>query len=206
MPDRFNLASGHLQEAVLNEYLDGMLEAAFARQVEEHLAMCPECRLNLESLQVLFSSLEELPDEPLERDLVPGVFAGVSHGAETVFLRRIKFALGLQIGLAVALLVSVWPWIEEEFLTRRWLPSLERTLVTAVQFLSEGQLPATRVWQELSEKAVESLQTFEQWLAQSPAISFSTIQLALLLGASLFIWLAVNRRLIGQSQSENKSV
>ena len=39
----------HLER--ISEYLDGELDSSVCRQVEEHLASCPECRQCLESLQ-----------------------------------------------------------------------------------------------------------------------------------------------------------
>jgi anti-sigma factor RsiW len=65
----------HLDDVLLNEYLDEALERSARTEVEAHLAHCPDCSIRLMKLRTLFSDLESLPDLPLERDLTPAVLA-----------------------------------------------------------------------------------------------------------------------------------
>jgi len=55
----------HLQR--ISEYLDGELDSSICRQVEEHLAACPECRDCLESLRRTI----QLCKEAAQQDIPP---------------------------------------------------------------------------------------------------------------------------------------
>lgn len=50
-------------EALLDDYVDGTLDPALARNAETHLASCPECRADVESLQRLLAATAALPRE-----------------------------------------------------------------------------------------------------------------------------------------------
>jgi len=63
----------HLDDEVLNEYLDGALPAGQEKGVEAHLAICPDCSARLVEMQQLFVALADLPDKPAPHDLVPEV-------------------------------------------------------------------------------------------------------------------------------------
>jgi hypothetical protein len=65
----------HLSETQFNEYLDQMLDDTSRQQVQAHLDVCKQCRAELAELEMLFSTLSELPDMPLTRNLMPGVLA-----------------------------------------------------------------------------------------------------------------------------------
>ncbi|MBT3713509.1 MAG: zf-HC2 domain-containing protein, partial [Anaerolineae bacterium] len=63
----------HLNEIELNEYLDQMLDKATQKKVEAHLADCEKCRAQVNDLKTLFSTLDELPEIPLTRNLTPNI-------------------------------------------------------------------------------------------------------------------------------------
>lgn len=63
----------HLDEELLNEYLDNVLDAQQRQRAEAHLAGCPDCRARLDELQAVFLALEALPESPLAHDLSAGV-------------------------------------------------------------------------------------------------------------------------------------
>ncbi len=65
----------HLSKEIINEYLDQMLDDKSRQQAEAHLDTCEQCRAELADLEMLFSSLDELPEIPLTRDLKAGVLA-----------------------------------------------------------------------------------------------------------------------------------
>ena len=60
-----NLPESHPQDAVLNEYLDGMLPSEESAALESHLERCANCRQRLADLRRVFSSLSDLPEAPL---------------------------------------------------------------------------------------------------------------------------------------------
>ncbi len=61
----------HLDETVLNEYLDEALEQAARSAVEAHLEACPDCRTQLDELRMVFYSLSLIEEKPLAHDLTP---------------------------------------------------------------------------------------------------------------------------------------
>ena len=197
MPD-VSLPSTHLEEAELNEYLDKTLDAAENERAARHLAGCALCNGRLEDLRTLFVALDGLPDAPLERDLVKGVLSQIAPPVEAAFSSRARLVLGLQAILAAALAVALWPFIETSYPAPVYQPTIESALLSGMQLVSEWQTG----WQALVDALLQQLAILEQWLPQLGALPFSTRQVALLLGISLFAWLAVNERLIGARRTD----
>jgi anti-sigma factor RsiW len=101
----------HLSEEEINLYLDGALAAEDRTGLEEHLGSCAACRQRLDELRWLFAGLDSAPEVPLQRDLVPGVLAGlparrISPGRTPAWLRG---AMAIQMALGLGLLVLAWP-------------------------------------------------------------------------------------------------
>lgn len=61
----------------LSEYLDGLLEASEARQLEEHLHSCPACATTLEELRAVVAQAHRLEDRSPSTDLWPGIAARI---------------------------------------------------------------------------------------------------------------------------------
>lgn len=106
----------HIDESLLQDFLEGFLDPEEEAAVQEHLDSCSECVGQLESLTELLHNLKELPLEALPaRDLWPQV-AWRMGGAETADAGkdRKRFSLsGWQLMAAsIALMVisggSVW--------------------------------------------------------------------------------------------------
>jgi anti-sigma factor RsiW len=117
-----DLPDAHLSDEVLNEYLDGALEAATWHDASAHLGGCPACAARLAELQALFAHLDSLPSVALTRDLAPGVLQAVRQATARGRLpanipRRPVFRLlfGLQLLAGLALLWFAWP-----FVASRW--------------------------------------------------------------------------------------
>lgn len=67
----------------LDEYLDGALEPSEAEQVEAHLAACPECRTEAESIRVLIAQAAALPRSIAPtRDLWEAIESRLGSAAE----------------------------------------------------------------------------------------------------------------------------
>ncbi|NIR46366.1 MAG: hypothetical protein GWN99_18145 [Gemmatimonadetes bacterium] len=66
----------------LSEYLDGELSAEERRELEAHLAECPECSATLDELRRVVARAAVLEDQPPTTDLWPGIAEriGVSSG------------------------------------------------------------------------------------------------------------------------------
>lgn len=96
----------HPDRARLNDYADGLLSAEQAAGVEEHLALCADCRQVVEDIRVLADDLAALPrDVSPPRDLRPPV----PRHAPRRWL-RIAAAVALLLGAgAAAVLVTGGP-------------------------------------------------------------------------------------------------
>ncbi|MBT3316261.1 MAG: hypothetical protein HN390_16800 [Anaerolineae bacterium] len=101
----------HLNENQLNEYLDQMLDDASRQQAETHLASCKQCRAELADLEMLFSSLAELPEIPLKHDLKAGVLARLPREMQIPVLWR-QPAFVMQSLLTIILLAIGIPIFE----------------------------------------------------------------------------------------------
>ncbi|MFO7649730.1 MAG: zf-HC2 domain-containing protein [bacterium] len=98
----------------LVELADGNLAGAEQSAVEAHVAACPDCRRELESLRADTALLRSLPEPPVPDGLEPGVMWAVRSSArpvrrpalQLVFVRAgavALFALGLLLGVGVGL-------------------------------------------------------------------------------------------------------
>lgn len=63
-----------------SEYLDGELDRREAEEMEVHLEACPGCRRLLRDLEQIRSRARSLPDLTPDRDLWPGIAAGILEG------------------------------------------------------------------------------------------------------------------------------
>jgi hypothetical protein len=64
----------HIDESTLHDFRDGLVTPDIEKQVREHIAVCPECREELEGLTSLLKDLGSLPVEAQpSRDLWPQI-------------------------------------------------------------------------------------------------------------------------------------
>ena len=104
----------HLTEPQLNEYLDQMLDVPTQQKVEAHLSDCEGCRAQIAPLEILFSTLDELPEVPLTRDLKVGVLAGLPKTVEIPTLWQQPAFLAQSL-LTVILLTLTMPILNRQF-------------------------------------------------------------------------------------------
>src|SRR5207237_1123301 len=63
------VSMSHVDDGILHGYLDGELAPAEAREVDAHLAQCPECRRRVDEGRALIARAAELPrQEPARRE------------------------------------------------------------------------------------------------------------------------------------------
>jgi anti-sigma factor RsiW len=55
---------------LVGDYLDGHLDASIRRRVEEHLVLCPPCRVYIEQVRETVRALGELPAGALSDEAV----------------------------------------------------------------------------------------------------------------------------------------
>jgi len=68
--------------AQLSSYLDGELGEQERRQLDEHLASCPECQAVLEDLKLIVAAAPHYEGRPPGRDLWPGIKTHLNAGAK----------------------------------------------------------------------------------------------------------------------------
>ena len=96
--------SEHPNKETFQGYLDDELTQLERRQVEAHLRICLTCEAELIQLRGLFHSIESIPSEPLEEDLVPGVMAAVQPRANWLP----SVAVGELMAAALTLALVLW--------------------------------------------------------------------------------------------------
>lgn len=107
----------HISENQLNLYVDKMLSPQEQAAVETHLTDCASCRVELESLQTLFSALDTLQPDPLMVDLTPAVLRDVFTERQRASRRR-RLAwgvVGLQGIIIIALFFFGWSMLSRQF-------------------------------------------------------------------------------------------
>jgi hypothetical protein len=187
----------HLSEEQLNEYLDGALEEQTYRKVASHLAECADCRAQLEDLKLVFTSLGDLPESPLARDLTPFIMLRLLPNLPVrVWTRAFAAQWGVVLGILFWLALQVIPVISiSEF--NFPVPSTLgfQTLITRLLTI-QFELPTLR-FPTLSYR-------LPQFDIQIPAISLqlSTIHVAALMIPAFLLWVVGNAILL-RSRHEN---
>ena len=173
-----------LDDALLNEYLDGTLNEAARQEVERQLAQSPEAQARLAELQSLFAAFEDVTEVPLPNDLSTSVLAAIrSDETPQSTSWGLRLLPILQLVVVVILLGIFWTalleWLQygranlSEFIPTVPLPALMPT--EAVQDW------LTAVWLEASNFSFQIELAAGQWL--------------LLLSIALVFWLIGNRLL-----------
>ncbi|MFZ0544880.1 MAG: zf-HC2 domain-containing protein [Candidatus Promineifilaceae bacterium] len=187
----------HIDDYLLNEYLDGQLDAATRMRVGEHLAVCEDCQVRLAEEQALFASLAQMPDVPLTVDLSRQVVARLSAEFKPRPIPRWAIpVVALQVLTAVVLFVWLWP-------------SIQPVLETAGQALPQN---IEQILPDLSlSQAVDPLASGAEWLsdlgrALTPDSSLPILEGFLIIGLAFILWLAGSGLLLRQSlATPNKS-
>jgi len=171
----------HIDEFVLNEYLDEALSDSERESVAQHLTICPDCQARLAELQLVFTALADVADVALTTDLAPRVLANIPTQAQPrVWLRVL---LGLQAITAVIFLTVLWPSIQTYvMMMSQW--AQER--VTAVTWPPEW-------WQR---SVVWATAMLEQFSNEQTTINLAAEQWLWLIGLALITWLVGNTVLL----------
>jgi hypothetical protein len=196
-----NLPESHPNDALLNEYLDGMLPPGESSALESHLERCANCSQRLADLQQVFSRLRDLPELPLSVDLAARVTETLKQqrvGENTPFIEQRRLFLhprlsqlvtGVEAFAALFLLVLYWQ-------------SILHTLFRAV--------PQTMaaVWQTLSQSILELVHPLLTLFTQVPSLlpqwNSATFPLLETLTLLALFWLAGNGYLIFETRRSRR--
>jgi hypothetical protein len=186
----------HLTDDTFNAYIDRALTPAALAEAEAHLATCVSCATQLNTLRVVFASIEALPEVPLSRDLSAAVIASIKP-ARTPSTRPVinpvmRVALVFQFLLALVALAIAVPFVAQITAALpalssfnlantglQWLTSTYQTFTTS--FRPETLIPTTDL---------TSLFT------QIPTLQLSTAIIVLSLTAVTILWFVGNGLLL----------
>ncbi len=102
-----NSPSQHIDDEQIFEYLDQALTQKKRAEFEAHLDNCQICIERLEKHTAIFTAIEGIPDQTLERDLAPEVLSALKKGKS---LSPIWWwLLGIQGILALGLMALTAP-------------------------------------------------------------------------------------------------
>jgi anti-sigma factor RsiW len=197
--------AAHLDDVMLNEYLDEVLERSARTDVEAHLAHCPDCSTRLLELRTLFADLESLPDLPLERDLTPSVLAVARRKSrpQTLASPALGLIFALQTVASIFLLGLALPLFAQplqSFTTFQFGEQLSILLANLLAILS-GSWPALLT---AAQNLVSESVSFVQPIQTLPFISEASLMICL--SAVFLLWLLGNglllrpRRVLGKEQ------
>ncbi len=150
---------------LINPYIDQILQAENAQQVEEHLKSCPTCREEYQRLKKMITSLNSLPEINAPKNINQNIMANIFEGkiqvrtSWTNHLKRWDFAPRFSLRLAggIALTTAVIVFLAFTFIFNQ--PDIIPQCSTEVQFslrLSEGKVQTVAIAGD-----------FNQWNSQS---------------------------------------
>lgn len=184
----------HIDDSILNEYLDRQLDAAEQERVAGHLAECEDCQERLAEMENLFAGLAVLPEVALAVDLSERVVARLSAEFKPRPIPRWTIPVfALQLVAALVLFIWLWPMVQPV------LGNVGELMVETAENL-QPNLPLSDVAAPLIdtlESGLERLAEISEGL--SPHASLSILEGFLIIGLALILWLAGSGLLLRQS-------
>lgn len=193
----------HLDDARLNEYLDGALAPAARAALDAHLAACPDCAARLTQYRALFADLDALPDAPLARDLSATVTARLRPRRETGLRPALLWAFAAQAALGAVLLAVAAPLI----LTPPRLAQFDLTSQTWAAAARQALTALSAEWSGLQAALAQwwsAVLAPTQFLAAS-AEGWSLVEIGLLLGSAAALGLLGNGLLLRSTLLQRRS-
>ena len=153
----------HALDELLDDWVDGALAGAEAREVASHLAGCVACRERERQLRQLLAHAAALPRSVAPaRDLWPGIAERIERGSAWSALSASWHPLALAAAAAVVLGLSVFLWNGSGPATVRMvaMPSASPTLrtVAGTGVADPVLAAAARDYEEAASALLEALQ------------------------------------------------
>lgn len=192
----------HLNDDLLNEYLDGGLGPAAHALAAAHLEACPDCARRLRVWQAVFTQLDTLPDEPLARDLSADVVAGIMSPAPFRPRPLLRLAFAAQAVLAVGLLIVAAPFLSAS------LSGLDPAVWSQpVQFFAADTLNTLAAEWAAVQTAVDRLWADSAAFASqftNPITNTTALMWGALLTTALVLWVIGNGVLLRSTLSARR--
>ena len=133
---------------LLNDYFDAELGGVEARELEDHLTECSECRAELDGFEALRTEARHLPRsiEPT-RDLWPGIDSALGRRLRDRSLWSLRYPLAA----AAVLLIAISSTLTLLLHDRSPEPARSRTMVPAGPAVSADALLASQ-WRAVEEE------------------------------------------------------
>jgi hypothetical protein len=174
----------HIDDSLLNEYLDSALAPERRAEIAAHLAVCASCTARLANARALFAAIESLPDAPLERDLSGQVIAALRLRSNPLPL-AVRLAFAAQAVFAVVLAASAAATLSLS------LAPADPFINSALEAFTQSAESLMVQWQALIESAQSAIAS--GW---DSALAFLPASLEWTWGAGLaavfLLWLAGN--------------
>jgi anti-sigma factor RsiW len=185
----------HLDDTVLNEYLDRTLPTDRVAGVEAHLATCPDCAFRLAELQQVFAALSGLPDEPAPHDLAPAVLACLKNARSASPARRFSpqwvTLFSLEAVAGVACLAWLWVYLDVPVPTLDWRSVLQ-VFTGSLNFIQSLQAEWFASQLTITQLYLNASGLF----SQVPAINLPERWLVFLIPIGAALWVTGNTLLL----------
>jgi anti-sigma factor RsiW len=167
----------HPNETTLNEFVDGALDPAAAREVEQHLASCAECRRVVDDLREITRTAASLdPRQPparawsrIERAIRLEAHDAETRAVETTGAARRRFSRGVISALAAAAVLVIAAVVGIRYAAQRPAPredaassAVERAEAEASAAAVEAELRAAEAHYDKAIKGLEQIAASEQ--------------------------------------------
>lgn len=172
-----------VDEALLNEYVDGALDEAGRQRVEKLLANSAEAAAYLAELQALLADFDEVVEVPLQTDVSAGVLREIQQASVAATPRWLRLLPLLQLVGVGLLLVVLWTTLEG------WL---QRSRSAFNEMLMTVQMPQLTL---VDDFRVWGTAVWENAQFSLPLPDLATSQWLLLLTLAFILWLAGNQLL-----------
>jgi hypothetical protein len=190
----------HLDDVVLNEYLDGALPAGQEKEMDAHLAICPGCTARLAEVQQLFAALSGIQDEPPPHDLVPVILARLTlvlpkNKRQTApsypFSPRWVALFCAEALAGIACLAWVWSFLDVQVPTITWQPFLQ-VFASSLNFLQALHSE----WLVFQQSIGLLYLTAAGLYSQVPAVKLPERWLVIVIPIGAALWVAGNALLL----------
>ena len=189
----------HLEQALLNEYLDGALEPGQQERIERHLQECDMCQARLDELRQLFGAIERMPESRLERDLSVAVMAEIRRQPAKHASAWSNLVFIIQTAAAAAILAAAWPVLTGGLPEITFNPSAGPFTVLLIEIVRFWSIQSQQILQTVQQTGIQNLDWIGQlfFANQSTVLAWTTC-----LGVTFILWLVGNSLLL-RSQKSN---
>ncbi len=172
-----------VDEALLNEYIDGTLDRAARQRVEAMVAASPEAAAYLAELELLLADFGEVVDVPIQTDLSAGVLTEIQRASLAAAPNWLRFLPFFQLMAVMALLVILWTTLEA------WLQNGRSTFNNMIANI---QIPPLLLADNIRGWGTA---VWENTQFAMPTFDLATSQWVLLLTVAIVMWLVGNQLL-----------